>query len=56
MEIIKEAMANCEVLQKASPASLAVLTGYAGLKRLTKPDSKIGVHIAGSGYSGTISL
>lgn len=36
MATVKEAMDVCEVLQKATPASLAALAGYANLKRLEK--------------------
>lgn len=36
MATIKEAMVACEVLQSASPASLAALAAFASLKRLEK--------------------
>lgn len=36
MPTIKDAMAKCQVLQRASPASLAALSVSAGLKRLAK--------------------
>lgn len=36
MPAIRDAIAKCEVLQRASPSSLAALTVNAGLKRLSK--------------------